>query len=873
MDRNLAARVFRPALCAMLLVGSSTAGAQSETQFHGMIVNPGVDPSGLRGDLNQDGIADFVMKGLWSLSPCPITVAASQGGGSYQSLPAIGAVSPGHSHGLTDADQDGLLDVVVSWGVGASDFDGGVQLLLNGGNGVLSPQVPVASGGTLVAIEPVDLNGDGFVDIVGSNPVNAVPQLRVVTGPSFAAATAVYPTAPWPGIVRSGDLTGDGQQDIVVFHGQADSRAVAWIQQGPGQLQQAGSVELPSNLKGGLLLDLTSDQTPDLVAYRGDQVVFAASDGTGGFSTIRRFGPQQGIFLVSACRLGEIDGDGVMDLSIEHAGQLSALRSHPGGPSAPDSILALGLDLPVQYVDADLDGLVDMIAGPLFVRGSGGGQFQFAQIWSHHLSPTAAPAADIIASDWNRDGRLDVATVLQSPESSIAQIESRLANSTFQFPQQPSAVSSGASSGTIAALSGDFDGDDLADMVVFSGDAFWWKGDGAGGFQMIASVRALLTPATKFEGATADFDGDHVDDLLVVRRGSSAAFRVVLSQPGAIVPHPQPAVSLGEATGWDLGDANGDGSLDLLLVQSSGAVQLFQGDGAGGFVLTAVAAATSLDSSAGPVVARDLTGDGVVDLAGTFSSQEKVGVRRGVAGSFGFETALLSSSISGSSAKLSIRVGEVDGAPGPELLCSSSIAPRTVVGAIGFSGAPERIGELCWGGASAPAPLDVQDFNGDGRSDLAFVTAHGSGWAACLVGSAPGSSSLGVGTPGCHGVEGLASLGAPNVGNSQYGVISTQAPKCALGILVGGDLPLPGGADSFGIGVMLHVDLMGSTTIAAADIRSDLDGVARMAVPIPSVPALAGASLCLQALWAWDDCVPSPYGLSSSRGIALVIQP
>jgi len=84
-----------------------------------------------------------------------------------------------------------------------------------------------------------------------------------------------------------------------------------------------------------------------------------------------------------------------------------------------------------------------------------------------------------------------------------------------------------------------------------------------------------------------------------------------------------------------------------------------------------------------------------------------------------------------------------------------------------------------------------------------------------------------------------------------------------------------GGSDPFNIGAVLYLNLLGATELIAASASSNSSGYAVLAVPVPNNPALISRTYYAQVLWTWplSMCFNFPYGISTSNGLAITIQP
>jgi hypothetical protein len=136
---------------------------------------------------------------------------------------------------------------------------------------------------------------------------------------------------------------------------------------------------------------------------------------------------------------------------------------------------------------------------------------------------------------------------------------------------------------------------------------------------------------------------------------------------------------------------------------------------------------------------------------------------------------------------------------------------------------------------------------------------------ACLA-------SFGTGTFGCAGAHSLNSSFAPESGLQSFSISCDLAPPSSMGLLLLGDAASIAGSDPFGLGVLLHVDLLASAELLALDLVSDAQGSASAFAPIPPAPGLVGTTWHACALWAWSGtCALPGLGLSSTPGLSITI--
>lgn len=135
-----------------------------------------------------------------------------------------------------------------------------------------------------------------------------------------------------------------------------------------------------------------------------------------------------------------------------------------------------------------------------------------------------------------------------------------------------------------------------------------------------------------------------------------------------------------------------------------------------------------------------------------------------------------------------------------------------------------------------------------------------------------GLANYGIGTPGCGGPQRMDASGRPAIGSPAFALTCDRAPANALGLGLASDLQDVSGSDPFALGILLHVGF-GGAFLMPFDLLGDALGLGTAALPLPNDPLLVGKAYFAQALWGWPSgCVPSPFALSTSDGLKLVIQ-
>jgi hypothetical protein len=346
-----------------------------------------------------------------------------------------------------------------------------------------------ASGGVSVAV--ADFSGDGRPDFaVVDDFSGAVTVLRNTTPagsstPSFAAPQA-FVVGTSPRAVAVGDFNGDGRPDLVVTN-VLDNTVSVLLNTTP-----AGSATLsfaaqqtfavgsdPSAIAVG---DFEGDGRPDLAVASGNSSTVSVLMNTtvAGAATVS-FAPAQ-TFAVSrspdAVAVADFNGDGRPDLAVANGGD-STLSVLLNTTSAGASILS----------------------------------FATQQTFAHVYGPRS-----LVVSDFNGDGRPDLAVAIQSDNTVAVLLNTTPAGSTTAT--FGALLNFAAGNGTQTVAAGDFDGDGRPDLAVTSYLD--------GGVMVLLNETATGSSTPSFEAqytdieshgsyglGVGDFNGDGRPDLAV----------------------------------------------------------------------------------------------------------------------------------------------------------------------------------------------------------------------------------------------------------------------------------------------------------------------------------------------------------------------
>jgi hypothetical protein len=628
---------------------------------------------------------------------------------------------------------------------------------MNLGEGTLGEAVsyPAVDDSNDIAVG--DLNGDGAPDLVvvseGSALNNTTIDLYLNDGSgAFTHRTTTGGSAPARVVLT--DLNGDGSPDLAMTNGWGANDISVVLNNGDGTFAAGTDVHLgeTGSLAGGLAAaDLNGDGSKDLavgwqnLATNAGTVSLFMNDGNGGFAgtptDLIVADPNEGQSMSAPqVAAGELNGDANVDLVAAGGGQSDhVVLFNDGGLSFTQLHVTAGFNSTnLHTVDFEGDGDVDVFSATMgssltgdvtLLRNNGDSTFTTETIESSHQP------VDVDTADFNLDGKLDLAvpnqgsgTVAVHPQGAGAAFEAPPTYPTFSEPNG------------VATADFNLDGSiDVAASVPVSNVIDVKFNDGTG----------VLTPGTSVPSATGTptsvwattIDANASPDLLWIPGSGTHQFAYALNNGdgtfGAVYTKAVSTCGIGRLTTFDV---NGDGTQDALVGSGNSfcsnsadnqvSVTLNNGDGTFG-AETMVDLGVSLPTM---VVAGDLNGDGIVDLAAAGATTPCCGAGQGdvgVALGTGGVTFDAASQFTTDHGHREIAIGDLDGNGSLDLATTNNAdainATTSVLlndGAGAFSDISTFDGETISNLLNEVA-IAIGDLNGDGNADVAVANRTG----------------------------------------------------------------------------------------------------------------------------------------------------
>ena len=475
---------------------------------------------------------------------------------------------------------------------------------------------------------------------------------------------------------------------------------------------------------------------------------------------------------------GDFTGNGKLDLALTNqvSDSVVILLGNGDGTFQPPMSFAAGV-FPQSLVAGDLtgNGKLDLAVADLGITngaepvnpgggvsillGNGDGTFQPPTLYAAGNYPVA-----VIAGDFNADGKLDLAVADDGDQNGYATAAGGVSvllgngNGTFQPP-----VTYGAGSGPASLITGDFTGDGKLDLAVADpgvldgrdpGGVYVLLGNGDGTFQtatVYASGEGGIGPGSLVAG---DFTGDGKLDLAVAANSLDQLLFLKGNGDGTFLPPVGTTLNLPDEGGSVFlsivaADFNGDGRLDLAIADATGysdflkpssaanSFEVLLGNGDGTFEQ---GGGTAIGGGFAKAISADFTGDGNLDLATYNYATNEVSILLGNGGG-GFQ--LSSQFASG----LPMVADDFNGDGRIDLAAAASNGVAILLG----NGDGTFQTATTYSLGFSPTAIVAGDFSNDGILDLAAVgtpaSGVGGGELAILMGNGDGTFRATVSYP------------------------------------------------------------------------------------------------------------------------------
>ena len=573
------------------------------------------------GDFDGDGVTDEVYIYGTAIA---VTLRAADGSISSTKTTQLGVTSSvaavlSRQIAVGDFNGDNKLDLAVTNYAANRTDPGTVLILLGNGDGTFSAPKSLPAG--LNPQWPViaDINGDGKLDVAVTNVNSRTVTVLLGNGDgTFGPATSISDSddaQAFAFALAAVDLNGDGAPDLVVTNGSANSVSV--LLNSGGKFGKPVVTKLPFEASYLVYSDFNNDGKTDLLVSSESSaaliMLFGKGDGT--FQPPVSYASGSDPASVAVVPLA--DGSSVLFSNDRYTGDTLVT------PVTPQGVVRLpvynfGVGGAIAAGDLTGDGQPDVVTSSsgggisVFVAQNG---TQFRPPLIYPLDPNSFSASAIAIADMNGDKKMDVIT---ANSSGLADVLLGNGDGTLK-PALTAPTATGRGGGLAIA---DFNNDLKPDVVVANRSGvtvLLGKGDGT--FQSSITLPVNVNGLYPVAVAAGDLNGDNKPDIAIVlsnlNQDQAATVALFFGQGNgtfAASRYFQSALTGSSVGSIAIGDLNGDGNPDLVMISPGGpqGIDILLGDGAGNFLQPTVL--PSIDTNPWSLAVTDLNGDGKLDL-------------------------------------------------------------------------------------------------------------------------------------------------------------------------------------------------------------------------------------------------------------------
>ena len=581
------------------------------------------------------------------------------------------------------------------------------------------------------SVAVADWNGDGRRDVAVAARLDSTVSIRLAEPDGSLGSGAEVFVGRGATAVASGDLDGDGSQDLVLLRGRPEAAFYTVLMgRGDGSFGPVLDMPLNGDTPSSLALsDLDLDTHLDVVATTRSgsgfsRIIVLLGHGDGTFAA-----PTTAALVTSGAVLvvADLDGNGFPDVVTASSGSSIRVAIGKGdGTFQPPVAYTSTTSSPACLAAGDLngDGHVDVafgtVGGIAIHLGNGDGT-----LGTRHSYPSASTPTSLAVGDLNRDGRMDVVTAngRRGTLSLFLGDGSGGLGVPSEFLTGGGPWAGGSPFDPMFVTVADLDGHGVPDIVVVnpvSNTISVHLGNGNGTF---GQQTYLGTGASPYAVTAGDFNGDGKADLVSTNGDRTLSVHLGIGG-GSFAPHTEVAPPRTPAGYPIAGDVDLDGRTDLIVPNADSTLSVWLGSEQG---LSQTSLDCLLPTRGFHLAIGDLDADGFPDMVlsrGGFATEPDTGAALLVLLGVGDGTFSVQASIPASGFAGAVSMGDIDGDSDQDVVIANdfdqsysiflgngngTFQPRQ-----DFAGAPN--------GGAHPTLLALGDLNEDGRADLVLAS-------------------------------------------------------------------------------------------------------------------------------------------------------
>jgi hypothetical protein len=515
------------------------------------------------------------------------------------------------------------------------------------------------------AVETADFTNDGVPDLVVSD--NAQTELHFYEGTgSGSGPNLIGPKTILSGVesaedLASGDLDGDGNQDLVVATG---SELLVFDGNGDGTFASSVSVGGATTENLVVVADFDGVNGPDIgVADTfNDELILHFNDGSGSFSSSTTLTTAADITSLDAA---DIENDGDADLvATSTSDNTIQFFQNNGASFSKSQVDGLSSTKIAAFTTVDGNSQIDLVAyantssgTPTLVwySGNGDGTFGSAQT----ITTDRLVLFSLLPLDANDDGNTDLAAVGRSGRLYAGNGDGTFSSSSltgFEIGFAGKLLRRGDA--TVTDINNDGN-TDVVGVAAKSDVVGLRRGDGTGSFaneNLVPPPDLQVDPQGAQTLAAGDVTGNgHAD--IVVADVSSPRELVWYENDGSGTFSGKQIVDERFVEEVQVTDVDDDGAAEIVAGDLNDGLEFYEPDGSGGFT-----SSTLLSDGVSTFAVADLNNDGRSDLVGNFG-QFETGVKAAINNGDGSYSQITITTSVGSVSDVAVADLNRDGAP------------------------------------------------------------------------------------------------------------------------------------------------------------------------------------------------------------------
>lgn len=343
-----------------------------------------------------------------------------------------------------DFNKDGILDLVVA----NRDTDN-LSIYLGKGDGTFNLKTDYKTGSKSFSVVTADFNGDGNQDLATINFCCFTVSILLGQGDGTFTRLPNFPVSPEPRSMTAGDFNRDGKADLAIAF-LPSSTIWILIGKGDGTFGPIMEYETGSSPHSIITMDLNDDGFMDLMTANTGTETVSILMGYGDGTFAKRNDVPSGSGSTALTR-GNFNNDGYPDLAVANmtSNTVTILLSRGDGTLEPGRVFSTGIK-PVALAAGDFNGdrnidlaVVDRESSMVTLLAGLGDGTMVRTPWSDFQ--TGQAPFDLVTGDFNKDGRLDIATAnfVSNTVSVLLNVEAPLADLAIVKSGSPNPTETG----------------------------------------------------------------------------------------------------------------------------------------------------------------------------------------------------------------------------------------------------------------------------------------------------------------------------------------------------------------------------------------------------------------------------------------------